>query len=463
MEGLNPDFGKFGAQVLKGHFEDLMQTAPNEEANFPIGVFPEKVVRIIQDADHALGYPMDFTAAGMLYATAVAIGNTHIARLKNGYEQTAVLYLAIVGKPGVNKSHPLSFALKPIQRREAENQQRNKEARKEFDRISVLTKAEREEAGLCEVEKPKDEQILLSDFTPEALIHVHSNNPRGIGVYCDELASWFLNFNRYHKGSEEQFWLSAWSGKPIQVNRRTSDNLRVEMPFIPVIGTMQPAIIQKLADNRQDTGFIERILFVYPEDLMKRPWTDNELHHSTHTVWDQIIRNILSFELELDEVEYPKPVEVTFAEDAKARLYQWQREITDLSNDPETESLSAIYAKMEPYAIRFGLILQILKYAAGEAGKTCIELEAVEGAIRLAKYFTANAEKVLSILNNSDPAAKLTEGQQAVFLALPDTFTTNEGAQIAVENGMPKRNFERLLTNRKLFAVVKRGHYQKLM
>ena len=64
----------------------------------------------------------------------------------------------------------------------------------------------------------------------EALAEVHKFNKRGIGVYADELAGWFKNFNRYNKGSEMEFWLSQWSSKPINIDRKTGEPV-----FIPYL------------------------------------------------------------------------------------------------------------------------------------------------------------------------------------------------------------------------------------
>ena len=80
---------------------------------------------------------------------------------------------------------------------------------------------------------------------------------------------WFKNFNRYNKGSEEQFWLSVWSGKAIRINRKTTEPTYITKPFISVIGTIQPGVLNDLADNRTENGFLDRLLFVAPENLTK--------------------------------------------------------------------------------------------------------------------------------------------------------------------------------------------------
>lgn len=77
---------------------------------FPISLYPSKIQRIIREVNDCYGFPVDYVAAAMLVAVSVAIGNTHLARMKEGWDESAILYMALIGRPGANKSHPLSFA-----------------------------------------------------------------------------------------------------------------------------------------------------------------------------------------------------------------------------------------------------------------------------------------------------------------------------------------------------------------
>lgn len=90
-----------------------------------------------------------------------------------------------------------------------------------------------------EPEKPIYKRIIVSNITPEALIFTHNNNKRGLGMYYDELAGWFKSFNRYNTGDEEQFWLSAWSGKSISKIRVLSEPISISKPFI-----LSPLLVQ---------------------------------------------------------------------------------------------------------------------------------------------------------------------------------------------------------------------------
>ncbi|RLD58297.1 MAG: hypothetical protein DRJ05_08280, partial [Bacteroidetes bacterium] len=445
---------------LKDHINNISQVKESAANRFPTEVFPASIQEIITATNESLNYPIDFIGASILFAISVAIGNTHRIEIMKGWPENAVLYLAIVGRTGTNKSHPLSFALKPIEDRDSLKFQKYKTEKQEYDTIIGLSKKEREQQGHNEPVNPTWEQHLVTDFTPEALTDVHKFNIRGIGVYSDELASWFKNFNRYNKGSEEQFWLSVWSGKPIRINRKTSEPTYILMPFISVAGTIQPGVLNELAKDRTENGFLDRLLFVIPDNLKKHYWSENELSSVIIENWQTIMTNLLDLSIVQDEMLNPQPEVLRFTPEAKKYLFDWQKEITDLCNESEDPAISAIYAKMEMYAIRLALILEMLRFACGESNKQAVGIEAVQGALKLAEYFKNSAIKVHAIVSETNPLLLLPIDKQKLYNALPDYFTTNEGVQLAESMGMPERTFKYFLKNRDFFNKPKRGEYE---
>lgn len=81
---------------------------------FPIEVFPIRIQRIISSLHDCQGYPVDYVAAAILAAIAVGIGNSHLVQVKRNWLESPILYMALIGRPGANKSHPLSFAFQPF-------------------------------------------------------------------------------------------------------------------------------------------------------------------------------------------------------------------------------------------------------------------------------------------------------------------------------------------------------------
>lgn len=428
---------------------------------FPVDVFPDEIQQVITATNESLNFPIDFIGASILYAVSVAVGNTHKIEVKTEWQESAVLYLSIVGNAGTNKSHPVKFALKPIEQRDDLAYQQYQRERQEYDTILNLTKTERGQQGFDQPTEPAWQQSLVSDFTPEALTDVHKFNKRGVGVYADELASWFKNFNRYNKGSEEQFWLSVWSGAPIRINRKTSEPIYIQKPFISVVGTIQPGVLDDLASNRTENGFLDRILFVMPDGLKKPYWNETVLDPVITENWQTIIKSLLDMPIKYDEENKIQPEILQFTPDADQYLREWQKDLTNKTNEANDEVLSGINAKIETYAIRLALILQLIQYACGNDDKQAVGIDAVKGALKLTEYFKNTAIKVRSIILNDDPLIKLPTDKQDLYTALPDDFATGEGVELAKSVGIPERTFKRFIRNKDLFDNYERGKYEK--
>jgi hypothetical protein len=470
FEELNPNF-EFNNLSIEPNdilsednrlFKQSNEVSDNQKNVFPLEVFPLSIQQIITATNENLNFPIDFIGASLLYAVSVAIGNTHCVEVKKGFRQSAVLYLAIVARAGTSKSHPLSFALHPIVEQDKRTYKQYEQQRQEYEKAVSLSKKERVQQVIDEPIKPVWQKFLLSDFTPEALAEVHKFNKRGIGVYVDELAGWFKNFNRYSKGSEMEFWLSQWSGKPINIDRKTGEPVFIPLPFISVAGTIQKGILNELAkDSRTQNGFIDRILFVIPDNIQKEYWSETDLPPVVSENWYSIISNLLSLSVTNDDTLNPSPEVLKFTPEAKRVLFEWQKVNTDQCNDAENEAASGIFSKMDMYVLRLALILEMMLYACSESKKEAISIEAVKGAIKLVEYFKTSALKVNSIISNASPLDKLPTDKQNLYNALPETFTTVIGLQLAEGLGFAERTFKYFLNEKELFTRIRFGEYKK--
>lgn len=435
-------------------------------SEYPIKVLPQKIQEIARVTSECLGYPLDFISASLCFAISVAIGNTHSVKIKEGWSERPLLFLALVGSAGSNKSAPLSFAMQPLLNQDSNESQNFKKLFKEYQSTISLTKKEREEQGIFELpDEPFQKRLVVSDVTPESLATIHEQNKRGICLYVDELKSWINNFNRYAKGSEEQFWLSVFSGKPIIVDRRNLTNsVSIKRSFIGVIGSIQHGLLKSLAQgDKGDNGFIDRVLFVLPRNLSKKYWSLQNLPSHITPLWTNIINEIIQLNYAVDQNNDPVPLELPFESLAKNRLYDWQRLNTDLCNSEPNERLVGMYSKLEIYAIRFCLIIQISRWVCKEADKDCIDLQSVESAIELTEYFRTSAKNVQLILNTTTVLENMTSDKVKLYEALPSDFTTAEGAKIAGALSFTKDGFNRFLNDAKngLLDNYRHGRYKK--
>ncbi len=436
-------------------------------SEFPLYIFPMSFQEIVRTTSRCMGYSLDFLASAMLFAISVAIGNTHKLHIKGDWSESPIMYLALVGKPGTNKSHPMSFAMKPLLSHDTAQYKIFKTKSTEYLQLASLSKKEREEMGVYELPAPPIfKKFVVSDVTQESLVYVHDQNQRGICLYVDELKTWINNFNRYAKGSEEQFWLSNFNGKPIIVDRRGSDNsISIPKTFISVIGSIQ---VSRLADlskgERGDNGFIDRILFVVPKQMDKKSWSTDELPMYILSQWQEFVDKFIALELYTDSNGDPAPITVHYQDVAKNALFEWQRLNTDMCNNELNECLVSIYMKLEIYISRFALTIQLMKWASGEASKSEVDAKSVAGAIALVEYFRNTAQKVQSIINNNF-IETLSVKQRAVYTALPDEFTTALGVCIAQKMNVKERTFKDFISRHigTLFLKEKHGQYRKII
>lgn len=443
---------EFKPEPLKKHLSELRVINEN---TFPLDIFPDSVRQLIEATNKTLKFPIDILASSAVFAVSLAVGNSYKAQVLPNYRQSAVMYMAIVASRGDNKSHPLNFMLAPIQKRDSLSYADFERKQAEYESYQGMSAKERIENGVSEIEKPTWKQFLASDITPEALCEVHYYNKRGVGIKMDELKGWFSNFNRYNNGSEEEFWLSNWSGEEIRRNRRSSSPLFIEHPFISVVGTTQTEVLKGITSGRIENGFFDRILFVIPENLRKEPLADVELDESYKETWSDILNRLM------DIPYFNSPTILKFSSEAKSEWLRWQGELSVKSN---TElHYKPLLAKVEQNCVRFSLIMEMMTFACGGELPNSISLDSVKKAIKLSAYFFNMSIKAQNIIENDNPLVQLSLNKQQLYENLKPEFTTGEGVVLANNFGLAERTFKTFLNAKKLFKSLKHGTYQKLL
>lgn len=425
---------------------------------FPVHVLSKGLQWITTHLHQTIGFPMDYTGAAILFAISVAIGTSVRITPKRGWTEPGILWLALVGRPGANKTHPLTMMLKPLTERDRESARRYENDLREYER--AVKQARKEEGSETPLE-PECDQHLVSDTTPEALVEALHRNRRGVGLHRDELAGWVEDFGRYSKGGDVEKFLSMWSAQPVRVNRVKSKRpLYVERPFVSVCGTIQPGVLGRLiADGRGSNGFVDRILFAYPEAQEVPAWNEAEPDAEVADYWQAFIHKLLSIP---PPDEGAEPILLTFTPEAK-RL--WSRhhaklkaEIDGFNRDGD-EARAGHRTKMMSYTLRLALIDTLARWAEGTAFDlpTHVEEVSLTAAITLVDYFTSTADKVLFRLHDSTPVDELGGRKLKFYRALPASFTTAKAIVIGGDMAIAKRSVERYLGDKKLFQKHRDG------
>ena len=261
-----------------------------------------------------------------------------------------------------------------------------------------MTKKEQQEAE--EVDRPIKSQFIANDITLEALVDLHQESDNAIGVFKDELAGWLKDMNKYRDGSDLEFWLSTWSGKAVNLNRLSRRGSFVENPLIPVLGGIQPSILNTFyTDENKENGFMDRMLLSFP-NLTIDTYNDKEMDINTISWYnDTIISFYETIKLRViqrDEDGLITPLTCRFSDEAKKEWKRIFNEITTVQNDDnENEYMKSMLPKQKSYIPRFALLLHVFNDFFSEGGNSLlISKESVLNAEKISKYFIATAKKI---------------------------------------------------------------------
>lgn len=428
----------------KSKLEDLSRAIDSEMQNpgsgFPLEVFPDAIQKLIHSAKNTNGFDEDYFSAGILSVCATAIGNS--VHLHNGsYKSKPILWLSIIGSRGTGKTHPLSFAKNPIEQKDNQTFIEYQSLMQEYEQKEKDTRGKR----------PNYAKFILKDFTPEKLAESLQYNEKGILIFQDELMRWVNSFDQYKKGGDQQMYLDLFNGNELTVDRVTKEPIRIPQTNVNILGGMQPEIVKQLAsNNRGEDGFLDRFLFVYPENLEPHLFTGLDIPDGHKENYKRLINNLL---------EAPHQTIKTDASNIEV-FKQWQhKKAKECFNDTLERS---IQAKMETYVWRLALIIEMMQQAVTGNFNTSLQNENLEKAIGLVEYFRWNALRVHDKIMTKNPLEDLSANQQDLYKALPNEFKRADVLSLFEQYEVKGGGITRYLNRNELFKNFKYAHYKKL-
>ena len=421
---------------------------------FPVIIFPEKIQRIVKQTSEESNYPLNYIAAALFFAASVAVGNFRTL-MAGTIKVKAILFMALIGTPGSGKTHPINFAVAPFLRLDKSSIQKYQNSLEEWRKTPVESRGK----------KPKAKQFRVQDITMEAITKILGETRRGIFVFVDELKGWVSSFNKYRNGGGDlEQWMSLYNGVPITVNRKGEDDITfVADPFVGVIGGMQPGILPRLfGGSNMDNGFFYRLLFVNNNDDGKPLfWKKADIPSGGDEEWRKFINSILRptgyFEEKEIETDY------TFSDDAWDYLVDWQNGIEERNAEDESESVIAIFRKIQDYCLRFCLIIHVMREAAEEIprSKTIDEDTALRATI-LAEYFFLTAKETYNLVQQGG----FNHGKFFDLInCLNSTFTADQAVAVGGRIGISRNTVFRYLRQEADGPFLKKtghGKYAKI-
>lgn len=421
---------------------------------FPIDILPQKLQFVVLTFQRYENYVADFLVTALFSAASAAMGNSFRLRIKGLWTANPALYVVLFGKPGLGKTPPMEAAYRPLRKRDEE---RLIQYLKEKSHYEMAPKEEK-----SSLEKPVLQQTVVSDFTVEALMQTHYDNPDGVAAVCDEIIGLVYSADRYNKSLLNEVLLTAFSGGTLNVIRRSIDTpILIKQPCINIIGTTQPALLKQLRDKWANNGFLDRVVFVHPKNSTIAPWVEEDettLQQSAKAQkdLDTVINGI--FELKKNV----KQVELHFTPEAKSHFFVWQNSIISAVNAITDETLvDTREMKRCLITAKLALIIQVLRHVCGEAGKDAVDLESVKAAIAANEYYEESYDYFKTIVgqSNTDSTAK------EKFLSMCEgEFATADAIWAGKQYGINERTVKRWLkeyTEKGIFYKLEHGRYKR--
>ncbi len=383
---------------------------------FPVDVLPAPLVAYVREGAAALGCDAAFVALPVLSAVASLIGNTRVVRLKRGWEELAIIWVAIVGDSGTLKSPAYLLAVAYLFRLQ-KRLLRDHKARcatyqqevQEYREKARDAKKNGEDPG-PPPEPPVLERVVCSDTTIEKLAEILEDNPRGTLLARDELAGWLGSFTRYkgkQGGTDLPNWLELHRAGTLVVDRKTGDRRTIFVPraAVSVVGGIQPGTLARaLTPEFLDAGLAARLLMAMPPKLPKC-WREDEVAEGTVGAYQKLLdglRSKLDFNVEAgDDGEEKVPHVLKLSRDAKrewVKFYDgWAQEQAAAEGE-----MAAALGKLEGYAARFSLLHHVVTHVAAGKDDLCpVGPESVRSGVRLCHWFANEARRIYSILSES--------------------------------------------------------------
>ena len=425
---------------------------------FPREVFPDELQAIVDDYVSALNLNVDYAYGCVLFAFSSAIGTKYRVKVKSGWFEHGVLFIILVGWPGANKSAPIRLFTSPLEKINlelyADYQQKLKAYRAE--------KASNGDAG--QLERPVLMQLVIKDFTMEALFDALANNKHGIVGLFDEIGSLLGSINKYRsgKGNDEQQLLSMHSGSSIYVNRKNVEPLVIPQPFFNVIGSIQPQVLIKtLGNGRIDNGLAHRFLYLYPEDIKREDLSEIDVSEESEKRYEQLIRLIINPKEILSGSTDTKTVQMS--KEAMTVYHGVRSRFNILMNNEMSEARTGIWAKLDTYFFRLALVIHVTWCTSKEDENLDImeiSESSAKKAEKLIDYFELMGLRTFNLFDRyQDPLANYPSEHKKTYYQLPEEFTTKEALEISP---MKRRSLFNFLSDEHLFEKVRHGFYKKV-
>lgn len=410
-------------------------------APFPVDLLPDRVAGFVRAAAEATPCPPAMVAVPLVSVMASAVGAAGCLRLKRSWKEFPILWTAVVAPSGTAKSPAADHALRPVYRRE-------KEAAEEYENDPYW--------GLDEEQKEEEDQptrrrFRIGDITREKVARVLDENPRGVLLARDELATWIESFDRYAQGAADlHAWLAYYEARQDTVDRVKGEDLILDAPAVSVTGSIQPGTLRKkLTELHFETGFAPRMMLAMPPTDPKR-WTTADVTRECLEGYKKTLDRLYCV---------PMGTEIEMTPRAEEVWARWHDAAHRLEHDMPEGPARAVASKTVRHGARLAVLLHFAEHDPAALGP--LTADTMRRGQGLASWFRS---ETLRVYDRLDLVGGVLQPIDHFYRALPEAFETDDAKEVADEMGTPTRtmyDWLEKLQERGQLERPARGKYRK--
>jgi hypothetical protein len=227
---------------------------------------------------------------------------------------------------------------------------------------------------------PRLDRYLVEGTTIEALSEALRDDPEAkqrapagkILVRQDEMSEWLASFDRYRSGgsgsADRGAYLRLYNGGRYTIDRVGRGSFAVPNWSACFVGGIQPGPIQKVAQNADDDGLLQRFCFCVPEK--PRPGQDREPDREAVSRYNGLIKALTALRPARTKFGAPAGPVVLHA-DAHPHREGIDELARALAAMPDTsDRMKAAFGKWPGLWARIALVFHLIEHAEGDVDPT---------------------------------------------------------------------------------------------
>jgi Mrp family chromosome partitioning ATPase len=350
-----------------------LQTESPAEADFPVGVLPEKLAHMVTAMSACYQVPPSLPAGALLATVAASIGRG--LKVESGPDRTTnpnLFVLASAGS-GVGKSTTINDAVAPIRRMQAAL--RSSELMPQF-----------------EVPEECEPTLTVDDITGAALPAVMAANGQKIFAVSAEAGDHLKDTSM--RGSKlKSVLLKGFSNEPIEVHRISRTHVSMDRPSIAVLWMCQPHRLDEFLAQPHllESGLLARFLVMHSGGSMpsltgKEPKVPQMVKAAYEGVVEELFMQYFQNDVRSQKVRSP--------EKAQALMREFHNHVEARANT-DRQDITACICRWPEQAWRLALVLHAATYGK-DSHKHPLAVATAANAIKLTRWFGDQQIKILN-------------------------------------------------------------------